>query len=142
MINNNFKLFVYGSLRSGFQSPAYDYISHYFSLVGNGKVKGYLYDMGSYPAGVPTNDDAFIIGELYSLNSETEFSWAFSQLDDYEGVSPDDGEPALYGRSLTTVYINNTTEQAWIYWFLGDVQQHPIVTSGDILQFQQQKSKI
>ncbi len=106
MINNNFKLFVYGSLRSGFQSPAYDYISHYFSLVGNGKVKGYLYDMGSYPAGVPTNDDAFIIGELYSLNSETEFSWAFSQLDDYEGVSPDDGEPALYGRSLTTVYIN------------------------------------
>jgi gamma-glutamylcyclotransferase (GGCT)/AIG2-like uncharacterized protein YtfP len=142
MKNSTYKLFVYGSLRSGFMSPAYDYISHYFSLVGEGKVKGYLFDMGSYPAARPTDNDAFIIGELYQLNNENEFSWAFGQLDDYEGVAPGEDEEPLYKREVTTVHINGKTEQAWIYWYIGDVTGHPVVASGDVLQFKQQKSKI
>ncbi|MBP7555451.1 MAG: gamma-glutamylcyclotransferase, partial [Chitinophagaceae bacterium] len=53
-------LFVYGSLRSGFQSQAYEYMSRYFNLVGNGRVKGRLYDLGDYPAALPTTGDQFI----------------------------------------------------------------------------------
>jgi len=53
------QLFVYGSLRSGFNAPAYEYISRYFQLVSTAKVRGVLYDMGDYPAAIPTNDDHF-----------------------------------------------------------------------------------
>ena len=35
-----YQLFVYGSLRSGFRSPAYEYVSRYFDLLGDAKVKG------------------------------------------------------------------------------------------------------
>jgi gamma-glutamylcyclotransferase (GGCT)/AIG2-like uncharacterized protein YtfP len=135
-------LFVYGSLRSGFRHPAYEYISRYFTLVGDAKVKGYLYDMGNYPVAAPAQDEAFIVGELYVLNNENEFSWAMAQLDDYEGINADEGEVALYRRERTSAFINDTTVDAWIYWYNGDVSNHPIVASGDVLQFIQQKSKI
>ncbi len=42
----SYYVFVYGSLRSGFQSPAYEYISRYFNLFGEAKVKGKLFDPG------------------------------------------------------------------------------------------------
>ena len=59
-----YNLFVYGSLRSGFKSPAYEYISRFFSFVGDAKVKGKLFDLGAYPAGVPVSGENFITGEL------------------------------------------------------------------------------
>ena len=73
------KLFVYGSLRSGFRSPAYEYISWFFLFDGDAKIKEKLFDLGSYPAGVPA-DDGFIVGELYSIRNESEFGWAIGQL--------------------------------------------------------------
>ncbi len=143
MNNNVFKIFVYGSLRSGFKHPAYEYISKYFTLIGDARVKGKLYDMGSYPAAIPTDEPSFIIGELYQQRNHDEFSWAMEQLDDYEGINPDDGEQPLYIRATTTVYIaDNETATAWIYWFNGDVNDQPVIASGDVLQFIHQKSKL
>lgn len=134
-----YQLFVYGSLRSGFRSPVYEYISRFFQFVGEAKVKGKLFDMGSYPAGISTNDDSFIIGELYRANEENEFSWAIGQLDDYEGVTVEPGEVKLYRREITEVYINNQVTSAWIYWYNGDVSGRPLITSGDLIQYLQQK---
>jgi gamma-glutamylcyclotransferase (GGCT)/AIG2-like uncharacterized protein YtfP len=111
-------------------------------LVGDAKVKGYLYDMGNYPVAAPTHDEAFIVGELYVLNNENEFSWAMAQLDDYEGINADEGEVAMYRRERVPVFINDATVDAWVYWYTGEVSNHPIVASGDVLQFIQQKSKI
>ena len=37
--------------------------------LGEAKVKGYLYDMGNFPAAVPTEDEAYIVGELYALKN-------------------------------------------------------------------------
>lgn len=135
-------LFVYGSLRSGFRHPAYEYISKYFRLISEAKVKGHLYDMGSYPVALPADDDVFILGEVYALHNEAEFSWAFSQLDDYEGVVGEEGEPAMYRRATTTAYYNDTSTEAWIYWYAGEVTDQPVIASGDVLQFIQQKSKL
>jgi gamma-glutamylcyclotransferase (GGCT)/AIG2-like uncharacterized protein YtfP len=141
MENNLTKLFVYGSLRSGFQNPAYDYISKYFTLIGEAKVKGRLYDMGSFPAAVPAEDDAYIVGELYEHNKASNFSWAIEQLDAYEGVNPEEGEPMLYRRDVVTVYQNGKTTDAWIYWFAGPIDDQPLIPSGDIFDFIHQKSK-
>jgi gamma-glutamylcyclotransferase (GGCT)/AIG2-like uncharacterized protein YtfP len=130
-----FSLFVYGSLRSGFQSPAYDYISRYFDLVGPAKVRGRLYDLGEYPAAVPSDEQVFIVGELYIIKNEGEFSWAIGQLDDYEGVIVEPGEKQLYRRELADIICEEKTRRAWIYWYNGDVQGKPFIASGDILDY-------
>jgi gamma-glutamylcyclotransferase (GGCT)/AIG2-like uncharacterized protein YtfP len=134
-----FRLFVYGSLRSGFKSPMYDYISRYFTFIGEAKVKGKLYDMGSYPAGVPTNEDTFITGELYQLKDESEYSWVMGQLDDYEGVNVEADEMQLYRREIAEVITGNQLTHAWIYWYNGDVSNKPLIASGDLMQYLQDK---
>ncbi len=142
MEKEDLRIFVYGSLRSGFHHPAYEYISRYFTKVANATVKGKMYDMGSFPAAVPASDDHFIIGELYQLKNEEEFEWAFEQLDDYEGVIPDGNEVSLYVRSKTQVFLDNETTTAWIYWYNGKIEDQPLIASGDVLEFIQHKSKL
>ena len=133
------QLFVYGSLRSGFRSPAYEYISRYFDLVGEAKVKGKLFDLGEYPAAKSTDENKFIIGELYKIRNENEFGWAIGQLDDYEGVHVDADETQLYMRDITEVHIDDKITNAWIYWYQGDVNDKPVIESGDVLQYMEQK---
>lgn len=134
-----YQLFVYGSLRSGFRSHAYEYISRYFDLVGNAKVKGCLFDLGDYPAAKPTDEDKFIIGELYCIRNKKEFSWAMGQLDDYEGVNVAFDETPLYRRDVADVHIDDKTTKAWIYWYDGAVEGKPVIESGDVLQYMEQK---
>jgi gamma-glutamylcyclotransferase (GGCT)/AIG2-like uncharacterized protein YtfP len=134
-----YQLFVYGSLRSGFRSAAYEYISCYFDLVGEAKVKGKLFDLGDYPAAQPTGEQKFVIGELYRIRHQREFSWAIGQLDDYEGVNVAFDETPLYRRDITEVYLDDKTTTAWIYWYDGDVAGKPVIESGDVLQYMEQK---
>jgi gamma-glutamylcyclotransferase (GGCT)/AIG2-like uncharacterized protein YtfP len=133
------QLFVYGSLRSGFRSPAYEYISRYFVFVGDARVRGKLFDLGSYPAGIKTNDNTFIVGELYTIKSENEFAWAIGQLDDYEGVTVEPDEVQLYRREITEVHINNTITHAWIYWYNGDTSGKKLIESGDMIEYMGRK---
>ncbi len=133
-----YKLFVYGSLLSGFKSHAFEYISRFFSFDGEAKVRGKLFDLGPYPAGVPATE-SFVVGELYSIRNETEFSWAIGQLDDFEGVSVEPGEIQLYKRELVDVFMENSTTSAWIYWYNGSVEGKPCIESGDLIQYLQQK---
>lgn len=137
------QIFVYGSLRSGFNAPAFEYISRYFQLVAPGKVRGLLYDMGEYPAAVSTQQDHFLIGELYSIKQEEEFGWALEQLDEYEGIneSPEDS-PVSFKRELVEVITESGNSIAWIYWFNGHIADKPLIASGDVLEYlhqQQQK---
>jgi len=139
MNNENFKLFVYGSLRSGFRNPVYEYLTKYFHLMGEAVVKGKLYDLGDYPAAAATTDEKFISGELYCINNPLEFSWAIGQLDDYEGVSVEADEVQLYRREVADIFVNGETVKAWIYWFNGDVAGRPEITSGDMMEYLHKK---
>lgn len=132
-------IFVYGSLRKGFQSSAYEYISRYFNFFGEATVKGKLFDLGEYPAAIPVLDGAFIKGELYIVKNENEFSWAIAQLDDYEGVFPEPPEQPLYRREIADTFINDAIVPAWIYWYNGDVSGRQEIASGDMMQYLQQK---
>lgn len=134
-----YHLFVYGSLRSEFQSPAYEYISRFFTLVCEAKVKGKIFDMGDYPAAVPALEDVFITGELYIIKDESEFSWAIGQLDDYEGVLIEQGEVQLYRRELSEIVTANGNFAAWMYWYNQDVSGRPEIVSGDIIEYMKSK---
>ena len=138
------QLFVYGSLREGFHHPAYAYISRYFSFVANAKIKGLLFDMGDYPAARPTEENKFIIGELYAIKNENEFNYAIEQLDDYEGLCPEEeeGETALFKRVMTTVYPEKKEPtQGWVYWYNKEIGDAPVIPSGDVLQFFLEKNQ-
>ncbi|MES2374667.1 MAG: gamma-glutamylcyclotransferase family protein [Bacteroidota bacterium] len=139
MEQSNGQVFVYGSLRSGFHHPAYEYISRYFTLVSEAKVKGCLYDMGDYPAAVSSEKELFIIGELYRINSPEEFEWAIAQLDDYEGLHTENGEKPLYRRELTIVYTKEGPTQAWAYWYNKDISGRTLIESGDVLEYMKNK---
>jgi gamma-glutamylcyclotransferase (GGCT)/AIG2-like uncharacterized protein YtfP len=134
-----YQLFVYGSLRRGFHSPVYEYISRFFTFVGEAKVKGKLFDLGEYPAAISTGENIFIIGELYIAKNQQEFSWAIGQLDDYEGLDVEEGETPLYERKITEVHINNQATEAWVYWYNGDVSGKPVIASGDMLEYLKNK---
>lgn len=135
-------LFVYGSLRSGFNNPAYGYISKYFTLIGEAYIKGNLYQLPDFPVAVPSEDDSLIKGELYSIKVASECSWAFAQLDDYEGVQAEEGEHPLYKRVLTTVLLNDKEEKAWVYWYNGSIENGTRIEESDLLAYLKQRGQL
>jgi gamma-glutamylcyclotransferase (GGCT)/AIG2-like uncharacterized protein YtfP len=139
MDNTSHNLFVYGSLRSGFKNPAYEYLARYFTYSGEGLVHGKFYDNGSHPVGIASANGEMIVGELYTLNNADEFSWAFEQLDDYEGLHIEAGETALYKRTIAHVYQEEKIIPAWIYWFNGNIDNLTPIASGDLMEYVQQK---
>ncbi|MBZ4189670.1 gamma-glutamylcyclotransferase family protein [Niabella beijingensis] len=128
-------LFVYGSLLSGFKSPAYEYMARYFELVGPATASGTLYDLGDYPAAIPDNSGRTITGELYRIRSKHELSYALAQLDGYEGLNPEAGETADYKRELCSIRRNDEQVEAWVYWFSHEIKDKPVVESGNVLDY-------
>jgi len=136
-----YQLFVYGSLRSGFRNPAYHYLTQYFHLLGDAVVKGQFFDHGSHPVAIPTNNEHYIIGELYVVNNMEEFAWAMGQLDDYEGLNAEVGEQPLYRRELVEAFQEGKPSAAWIYWYNQPVDGMPLIETGDVLKYLQEKNK-
>ncbi|MFV0605204.1 MAG: gamma-glutamylcyclotransferase [Niabella sp.] len=132
-------LFVYGSLLSGFKSTAYEYLSRYFNFLGSATVKGTMYDLGEYPVVVHQDTGREIKGELYQIIHDREFSYAMAQLDDYEGLYPEEGEDVNYEREAVDVTVNGEVMTAWVYWYNKDVSGFPIVEHGDMLAYAQGK---
>jgi gamma-glutamylcyclotransferase (GGCT)/AIG2-like uncharacterized protein YtfP len=133
------QLFVYGSLRQGFNNPFFDFIRNHFDYVGPATVKGTLYDLGDYPAGIPSQENT-IVGELYAAKSEADFNWAIAQLDDYEGLHLEEGEHAKYRREIATITHNGLESQSWMYWYTGDVSGERIIPSGDVMDYVRSRS--
>ena len=135
------QLFVYGSLRSGFRNPVYQYLTKYFRLVGEAVVHGKFYDKGPFPVAIPIDGDSFITGELYAVNNPEEFNWAIEQLDDYEGLNVEPGEKPLYKRELVTVFREGAPSLAWIYWYNESIEGMKEIATGDVLKYLQEKNK-
>lgn len=135
------KLFVYGSLRSGFRNPAYDYITGNFKLIGEALVRGRLFDAGHSPVAVPDDGDFYISGELYELLDPEKSNWVFGQLDDYEGVDAEPGETADYKRIETEVYQYGEPCKAWIYWYNRNIHGLPPLEQGEVMRYLQEKNK-
>jgi gamma-glutamylcyclotransferase (GGCT)/AIG2-like uncharacterized protein YtfP len=141
MNTTSHNLFVYGSLRSGFKNPAYEYLARYFTYAGEAMVKGQFFDADSHPVAIPSSNDEMIVGELYTINNEEEFSWAFEQLDDYEGMNVEAGEKPLYKRVLVQVFQEDKIITAWVYWYNGSIEGLPKIETRDLVQYFQQKNQ-
>ncbi len=136
-----YQIFVYGSLRSGFRNPAYQYLANYFTLLGEAVVQGKFYHNGHYPVAFASTEDAYITGELYEARSVEGFNWAIIQLDDYEGLNVEQGETPLYTRKIVEVYKDGQKSLAWIYWYNQTVDGMDEIKTGDIMKYLQDQNK-
>ena len=118
---NKHLVFVYGSLRRGSASAMSAKFPDALSI-GDGKVRGRLYDLGAYP-GLQLDDSAALVtGELYEVTDET-----LSKLDQFELTSS-------YERREVAVEHDTGSRKCWIYVpahvdnFFADL---PFIESGD-----------
>lgn len=134
-MDNKHRLFVYGSLRKGFRDEAYHYIASHFTFLGEGKVKGKLYINGVYPVAQPSDHPTYISGDLYELNNASDYSWVFSQLDDYEGLNTMPDEIASYRREPVKVDLSDRSLVSWIYWYNHSVVGMNEISSSELAEF-------
>lgn len=108
------KIFVYGSLRTGF----FNYNKY---LMGNvskaeiGKVKGKLYHMPhkGYPALI--NGDEEIIGEVMTLKDFEKVMVPMDKMENYYGINHKDNE---YNRVIMDVeLLNGQKESCYVYYY-------------------------
>lgn len=95
-------LFVYGTLRRG-QLLHHELVRAQAEFVGEGRMRGRLYDLGRYPAAMAQGSQV-IAGELYRL---PEPEAAFRRLDAVEGRQ--------YRRAMVGVDVAGGRQQAWAY---------------------------
>lgn len=120
-------LFVYGTLRPRCRHPMAVFLSSRAVPRGEAKTAGRLYDLGRYPAAVPSSDpNDWVHGDVFELDGAT-----LAELDAYEDVeSP---QPSYFGRQLGDVEMTGgDVFQAWIYWFHGPLPPQAVfVASGE-----------
>jgi gamma-glutamylcyclotransferase (GGCT)/AIG2-like uncharacterized protein YtfP len=135
MQQNIYRLFLYGTLRSGCHKPVYSYISRYFIFDGVGTVQGNLFDLGEYPGAVPCTEEHFITGELYHIAQVEEFHYVMEQLDDYEGLLVEPGGIPLFRREPVNVLFKNSIVIAWMYWYNREITNQHRIESGDYVAY-------
>jgi len=100
-------------------------------LVGQGTMRGSLYDLGNYPGVKIAADgsDDFVMGELYQLRHPER---AISILDGYEGYSPSAPLKSLFIRDLVAVTLEGGQRTvAWVYLYNRPVSHAKLIPSGN-----------
>ena len=126
------RLFVYGTLRRTARHQMSERIARRGRFLGRAKTRGFLYDLGEYPGVVQTDEDAWVVGELYGLDDPNE---ALAELDIYEGCGPNDEEPHEYIRKLVTVVQEEGDQiKAWVYYYRGPLNTARRIVCGDYVR--------
>lgn len=117
-------LFVYGSLRYGFELHHFLKDSRY---VGFGYTEGFkMYDLGSYPGVI--KGDGVIWGEVYEIDEN--LLRKLDEIEDYRGREDD-----LYVRSKTRVYFDQKRkyylDNVYLYVYNQDISYRDEIESGD-----------
>jgi gamma-glutamylcyclotransferase (GGCT)/AIG2-like uncharacterized protein YtfP len=127
-------LFVYGTLRRDPAHELYHLLARHGHFMGDARVRGRLFDLGSYPGMTLDHDNGYVSGELYEITS----NWqdVITQLDEYEGCSADDPEPHEYRRELIeALRPAGRPVTAWAYVLNRDSRGLPVIESGDYLSW-------
>ena len=123
--------FFYGTLMTPFNRTGRLRLDRHLAFKGRGTIPAALFDLGIYPAAVPTSDSR-VTGEVYEL---TEPFAALRALDELEGYRPSDPETSLYTRTRTPVNMDDgTTVEAWAYFYNAPLGRAERIESGDYLE--------
>lgn len=99
-------------------------------LVGIGSISGRLYDVGLYPAAVPSpRVRSRIYGEIWRIPKTCDD--ILSCLDRYEGCAPENEFPSVYRRDVVTIVGSSGRRVlSWMYTWIGDVDRLAEVRGG------------
>jgi gamma-glutamylcyclotransferase (GGCT)/AIG2-like uncharacterized protein YtfP len=122
-------LFTYGTLQPGHAPAAIASAAERLRPIGEGHVRGTLYDFGRYPGAILGSDSGRkIFGTVYELPDDPA---VLQRLDDYEECIPDAPALSEYLRIPHPVELaNGETLTCWVYIYNRDVSSARIVESG------------
>ena len=104
------RVFVYGTLKRGHGNHLLLCASRFLGECHTPPVYS-LHDLGFFP-GLVSGGQTSITGEVYEVNDDT-----LEALDVLEGY------PRFYDREL----IDTPYGAAWVYVYLGSVEEHPVI---------------
>ena len=122
-------LFTYGTLQPGHAPEAIASAAAQLRLIGEGHIRGTLYDFGRYPGAiVEPNCEREIYGTVYELPADPE---VLQRLDEYEECVPEAPDLSQYLRILHPVELaNGQMLTCWVYIYNRDLCGARIVESG------------
>ena len=122
------RIFVYGSLRG----PG---VNHHYLLssrfIAKAYAKGALYRINGFSYPALLEGEAWITGELYEVDAQTE-----KQLDELEGYTAEEHPDNLYHKRLTDIVDENLNPlgKAYVYVFNADAVRAKHLTYEPILE--------
>jgi gamma-glutamylcyclotransferase (GGCT)/AIG2-like uncharacterized protein YtfP len=126
------RVFFYGTLMAGFDRRRRAGIDSKLTYLGRGSITAALFDLGLYPAAVPSTEGR-VWGEVYDVADPPT---VLAALDDIEGYRPDDPDRSLYTRSEADVTLaDGSLVRAWVYFYNAPLGQAPRIPSGDYLEY-------
>ena len=125
-------VFFYGTLMTPFNRPGRTRVSPEMLFKGRGTIRAALYDLGIYPAAIPSEDNSAVWGETYET---TDAASVLAVLDEIEGYRPNEPDRSLYTRVLADVTLEDgRVEQAWTYFYNAPLGRAQRIQSGDYLE--------
>lgn len=124
-------VFFYGTLMVPFQRAGRSRIDDHLRFAGHGSIQAALFDLGIYPAAVPTPDGT-VRGEVHEM---LEPLTVLRELDGIEGYRASEPESSLYTRMRTSVVMDDGREiDAWVYFYNAPLGRAERIASGDYLE--------
>lgn len=121
-------IFVYGTLRRGFDGEMARRLHASACWMGKAQVRGLLYRVADYPGLVP--GEGQVIGDLFLPHDPVA---TLALLDDYEECAAHFSLPDEYTRQLLKVEAVDGPVEAWTYIYMRDVRGLPLIPGGDFL---------
>ena len=131
-------VFFYGTLLTEFGRCRHAGINQLLSFRGHGSIAGSLYDLGLFPAAVPSQDGC-VWGDVYCTPDPDA---VLARLDEIEGAvaTPDQPDASLYTRVQVPVTLDDGTDvEAWVYFYNAPLGRGELIVSGDYREFLQGK---
>jgi gamma-glutamylcyclotransferase (GGCT)/AIG2-like uncharacterized protein YtfP len=122
-------VFFYGTLMTGFDRRRRLGMDDQLVFRGRGWIQGALFDLGLYPAAVPSPDGK-VWGEVFEV---TDPAPVLAALDEIEGYDPGTPDTSLYVRRQVPVTLEGGSAEAWAYFYNAPLGRAPRILSGDYL---------
>jgi gamma-glutamylcyclotransferase (GGCT)/AIG2-like uncharacterized protein YtfP len=122
-------LFAYGTLQPARAPAEVAALAAKLRPVGEGFVRGALYDLGQHPGAVPdSRAKSRIAGTVMELPEDENF---LRLLDDYEGFGPKAAEASEFVRERQMVELSDQRRlECWFYRYNGKPDEARIIASG------------